>query len=327
MISSFKTMQMARAARMVVERVLAVKPGEGVCIITDTERPRTITEALAMAAASAGAETVVVVMTPREMGGVEPPRVVAGAMREADAIVNQATYSLTHTNAEREALAHGARVCNLRGVDEDMMVSGGILADYNQVKALSEKVAALLEKASTARLVTQEGTDLTMSIEGRKAYAQTGFATKPGDFSGLPDGEATIAPVEGTTNGVIVSPYLMDKVGLITQPFVVRVENGRIVSVEGGDQATRLKEILDGSDENGRNLAAQLAIGTNSWCRLSMYTREATKKLGTVHIAVGDNRTLGGTVESKMHLDILFINPTLYLDDTVVLDGGRLLAG
>lgn len=91
MASNFKTMQMAAAARMVVER------------------------ALAMACAFAGAETVVVVMTPREMGGVEPPGVVAGAMREADAIINQATYSLTHTNAEREALARGPG-CAISGV-------------------------------------------------------------------------------------------------------------------------------------------------------------------------------------------------------------------
>ena len=38
--------QMAPTARRIVETVLAVKPGENVCIVTDTECPHTITESL-----------------------------------------------------------------------------------------------------------------------------------------------------------------------------------------------------------------------------------------------------------------------------------------
>lgn len=44
------------AARRIVETVLAVQAGEKVCIVTDTERPAAITEALMGAGVSSGAE-------------------------------------------------------------------------------------------------------------------------------------------------------------------------------------------------------------------------------------------------------------------------------
>jgi len=54
------------AARRIVEMVLAVKRGEKVCIVTDTERSERITSALLSASISVGADVVVVVTAPRD---------------------------------------------------------------------------------------------------------------------------------------------------------------------------------------------------------------------------------------------------------------------
>jgi len=136
--------QMAKTAKMIMESVLSIQPGENVCILTDTERPESITKVLAIAAQMAGAETVIVTMTPRDMGGVEPSHIATAAMIAADAIINQTSFSLTHTKAQRKALKTGARVCNLREINEDMMIRGGVTADYIEVKKLTEKLANLL---------------------------------------------------------------------------------------------------------------------------------------------------------------------------------------
>ena len=122
-------------------------------------------------------------------------------MAAAQVVINQSTYSLTHTAAVREAMKKGARIANLRNVTEEMMVSGGITADYQQVRRITENLARLLTEADVIRLTTPEGTDFTMRTVGRKAIAQSGFVTKPGELSGLPDGEATLAPLEGVTEG------------------------------------------------------------------------------------------------------------------------------
>lgn len=313
---------MAPTARRIMEQVLAVRPGERLVIVTDFERPRSITDLLTTTAVLYGLQVVVVAMPAREMGGEEPPAAVAAAMREADCVIIQTTHSLTHTNAERAALRAGARVCNIREVDEEMMVRGGMTADYQEVDRLTRRAVDLLTRARTARVLTPEGTDLRLQLGDRTAVGLSGFAREPGQFSGLPDGEAAIAPLEGTTEGVVVAPYLVEKIGPVTEPFTLEVRAGRIVGVDGGAQAQALADILDRKDPGGRNCAAELALGTNPACRIIPKSREVKKRLGQAHVALGDNVSLGGTVDSAIHLDIILLRPTVILDGQVVVDRG-----
>jgi leucyl aminopeptidase (aminopeptidase T) len=313
---------MAPTARRIMEQVLAVRPGERLVIVTDFERPRSITDLLTTTAVLYGLQPVVVTMPSREMGGEEPPASVAAAMREADAIIIQTSHSMTHTNAEREALRVGARVCNIREVDEEMMIRGGMTADYNEVDRITKRGVEALSAASAARLTTAEGTDLTIDLTGRPAFGLSGFAREPGQFSGLPDGEAAIAPIEGSTSGVIVNPYLIEQIGQVSEPFRMEVASGRIGRIEGGAQADALREILDRKDPGGRNCAAELALGTNPACRLIPKSREVKKRLGQAHVALGDNMSLAGTVESGIHLDIIMLRPTVLLDGRAVLKEG-----
>jgi leucyl aminopeptidase (aminopeptidase T) len=314
---------MAYAANMMVNQVLSVRNGETVLIVTDTDRPRTITQALAYSAASAGAEVVIVTMEPLAVGGMEPPAPVAAAMAAAQVVINQSTQSLTHTAAVREAIRKGARIANLRNMTEEMMVAGGIRADYHQVRRITEKLARLLSEADEIRMTTPDGTDLVMRSRGRTAIAQTGFVTKPGELSGLPDGEATLAPLEGMTEGVVVSPYIADAIGPITEPFRMEIARGRIVRVTGGRQAAELRRLLARHDDAGSNAASQFALGSNPACRVIPNTREVSKKLGTAHFAIGDNLTLGGTSQSDLHIDFVFLNPSVFLDGLCILRDGE----
>lgn len=320
---TMKLLNMAFAANMVINQVLEVKKEETVLIITDTERPRTITEALAYSAESAGAQVTVMIMKPQKIGGEEPPAPVAAAMTAAQVIINQATYSLTHTQATREAMKNGARIANMRNFTEEMMVKGGVNADYNQVRRVSENLADLLSGADEIRLTTPEGTDLLMKSKGRKAIAQTGFVTKNGMISGLPDGESTLAPLEGISEGVIVLPYIADELGLITEPLRIEVSQGKITNITGGQQAQRLKALLEEHDEAGYNCASQFALGTNPACRIVPNTREVSKKLGTAHIAIGDNISLAGKSKSTFHIDFVFLSPSVYLDGKCILKDGK----
>jgi leucyl aminopeptidase (aminopeptidase T) len=321
-----KLTNMAYVANRVIGQVLDVKQGETVLIVTDTNCPRTITEALAYSAISAGGDVTVMIMRPQPVGGTEPAPPVAAAMAASQVIINQATQSLTHTQAARAALANGTRMANLRNFTEEMMTHGGVTADYQYVKRVSEKLAARLSQADKIRLTTPEGTDLIMYSRGRRAIAQTGFCTRPGEFSGLPDGEATLAPLEGMTEGIVVSPYIADKIGQITEPFRMEISKGRITGVTGGRQAVDLWQHLEKHDDAGYNAASQFALGTNPACRIVPNTREVSKKLGTVHIAIGDNLSLGGCSNSTFHIDFVFLNPTVYLDDACILRDGEYAA-
>ena len=69
--------RMAFAANRLINQVVQVKQGEMVVIVTDTDRPRIITQALAYSAISAGGKVIVVTMEPQEIGGAEVPAPVA----------------------------------------------------------------------------------------------------------------------------------------------------------------------------------------------------------------------------------------------------------
>lgn len=313
------------SVRTVVRTSARVQPGELVCVAADT---LTLPIALAVSEAvrEALAEPVLVVMEPRRAHGNEPPRVVAAAMKAADVVIQPVTYAMTHTDATQEALRAGARVLVLRGVTEEIMTGGAMLADYDRVDRITREVARLMSEARTARVRTALGTDLTMSLEGRQAVALTGRVGGPGTFAAMPDGEAAISPVEGTAEGILVVDHTMDNLGLLDAPIRMTVRAGRVVEITGGASAARLREMVAAADANATNIA-EFAIGTNDRARLIGSMTEDKKVWGSVHMAIGDNHVIGGTVTSDLHLDGLLLRPTVELDGRTVVDDGRLLVG
>lgn len=317
-----KSILMMKTAQMIVFRSARIRAEENVCIVCDTNT-FSIAKVLAGACYAAGAETVVAMMTPREMHGNEPPRVVAAAMLGADVILAPTTYAITHTAARLEASNRGARTVILRSITEDSMTEGAMLADYDEVDATSNKLAALLGQGKRIRLRTDLGTDAAFNIEGRSGLALGGIVPGPGRFTSLPSGEAAIAPKEETTEGRIVIDFAMDGIGLLSQPVTLKVNAGRVVSIEGGKEAEALKRLLE-ADENAFNLA-EFAIGTNPKSRMKGNMAEDKVLRGCVHVAVGDNHTIGGNTESRVHLDGVILSPTVELDGKVIVDRGRLL--
>jgi leucyl aminopeptidase (aminopeptidase T) len=312
-----------KVARMCVEVCADVKRGEDVFIVTDTNYTR-IGDALAQACRNADAETILAIMSPRKMHGNKPPKIIAAAMKTADAIFAATTYSMAHTDAMVDAGRAGARAIIMRGITEEMLVRGAINADYAYVKKRTEKIAARLSSASNVHVWSDCGTDTRMSLEARKAFVLAGFATEPGTFAAFPDGEAAISPVEGTAEGTIVFDHTMDGIGRLREPIQLEVSKGKVIQIGGGEQADKLRKIVEASDNGATNIA-EFAIGTNPEALLIGNMAEDKKREGTVHVAIGDNHRLGGTVTSSIHLDGLMVLPTVKLDGETIIKKGKLL--
>jgi len=314
------------AARRIVETVLAVQAGEKVCIVTDTERPAAITEALMGAGVSSGAEVVVVVMLPRDMGGVEPPDVVRAAMEAADAVILQTSYALTHTNAARAILGNHGRFVDMWGCTEEMLLHGGMTANYDWVRDVTVELSRQAAEAAEMRLTTPDGTNLRFDVRGRTIVSLVGSATQAGSFCALPDGEMAVSPLEGSAEGVLVDPFVIERRGIEwpKDPIRVSFEDGIVTRIEGGQEAQELDALLATTPPSAKNLA-EFAIGTNPACRIGVTMRENKKALTTAHIAIGDNRSLGGVVDSPLHIDMIVKRPTVTFDGRVVLDDGKLL--
>lgn len=314
--------KLAYAAKVVLDDSLGTKAGERVLIVMD-EPLRAIGGALWEAAQELKAETVLLEMLPRQSSGEEPPMMVAQAMLAADVIVLATSKSLSHTRARKEANNRGARVASMPSITEEAMIR--TLAGVNQDLAKrAKKYADVLNSAKEVHITTPIGTDLTFSIEGRKAINDSGLLFSPGSFGNLPAGEAFVAPVEGTAAGVLVIDGSMAGIGLIKEPIRIKVEKGLAVNISGGKEAAQLETLINPHGLAARNIA-ELGIGLNEHAQLTGLVLEDEKALGTIHIALGDNSTFGGKVEVASHLDGVILQPTLWLDGQKVIEDGRLL--
>ena len=317
-------LELMHSANKLVNDVIGLSQDDKVLVVTDADKLK-VGKAFAMVCRGMGAETVISLMPMTGEHGNEPPGMIAAAMKASDVVFAATTHSITHTRARLDAYAAGTRVVILRGVDEDMMIKGGMTVDFKELKEKTGRVARAVSRADEIRVTSPAGTDVIFKITGRKIFTLDGYFQDEMGFAALPGGEVPTSPVEGTTNGTIVVDYSMDSIGRLREPLRFIVKEGKVVSVSGSSEEVYTIEQFFDKDDNARNIA-EFAIGTNPKARLIGNLAEDKKLSGTVHFAIGDNRSLGGVVESIIHLDGLMLKPTVIADnEKVLVENGNLM--
>jgi leucyl aminopeptidase (aminopeptidase T) len=314
--------ELRSAALIAVRDCMGVRPGERVLVVTDAPL-RTIGYAAFEAARELGNDVLLIEMLPRKTNGEEPPADVAALMTQYDVVLCPTSKSLTHTDSRRNASAKGVRVATLPGVTEEVMVRC-MNADYKEIAARTFRICDLMRTTKVIRVKAPAGTDITMPIEGREAHASSGVFRDKGLYGNLPTGEAYLAPLEGRSNGVVVVDGSMASVGMVDEPIRITVRDGYATDITGGESARRLIALLEPHGKDGRTVA-EFGIGTNDKAILTGVILEDEKVMGTIHIAFGDNKSMGGSVRVASHLDGLVKQPTVWFDDRIIMEQGRLL--
>jgi aminopeptidase len=310
------------ACRISLQDCMGLQPGEKVAVITD-EPCRNIGLALFDTARNLGNEALLLEIVPRKINGEEPPAAVAELMKQMDVVLCPTSKSLTHTNARRAAKEVGVRVATLPGINEEMFVRC-MNADYNRIAELTNRLCMLLDETSVIRVTSPSGTDITLPKKGRKAIASHGIFRAKGEGGNLPTGEAYLAPLEGHSNGVVVADGSFAGIGRLSEPITIEVNDGFAAAISGGDQARELEKMLAVYAPLSRNVA-EFGIGTNERAIVSGAILEDEKILGTIHIAFGDNVSMGGTVNVRSHLDGIVLKPTVWFDDRLIMRDGILV--
>lgn len=313
--------KLKKAAEVCVKTCLGVKPGEKFLVITDTDT-EIIGRVIAEAGWDVGAETIYVVMKPRTRHGEEPPEPIAEMWKYVDVFVAPTKYSLTHTQARKKATELGVRGATMPMITTEIFIEG-MGVDYNVVKRNCDRLIKALEGAKEIRVSSPAGTDVKFSVEGRKFIADTGILTEKGAFGNLPAGEVFIAPVEGTATGVIVFDGAVAGVGVLRTPIRITVKDGLAVKFEGGDEAKKLEELLKSVGKKEAFNIAEFGIGANPGARIVGNILMDEKVYKTVHIALGDNSTIGGKVKAGIHLDGIITKPTVYVDNRIIIKDGE----
>jgi leucyl aminopeptidase (aminopeptidase T) len=316
-----RELQMLKGAKTLIDVCVKAKPGENVLVVTDMANT-SIAKTILTVALDRGAESMMMIMEPRKRAGQEPPKPVAEAMKAADVVFIPVSYSITHTHAVKDAAEAGTRLIVMTDFTEEMMIHGGLEADFEKLKPICQGVAHKFKEGERIHLTSPAGTDLVMDITGRPGNALY-CIVEPGEFSTVPTVEANVSPIEGTANGKIVAdasiPYL--GIGILDEPITVTVKDGFITFIEGGYQADILKKNLaEQGDSNAYNIA-EIGVGLNPECRMCGIMLEDEGVVSTCHIGIGTSITLGGVVKAPMHYDLLMWEPKLAVDNKIVISG------
>jgi len=232
-------------------------------------------------------------------------------------VIALANYSTSHTRF-RDFLT---RVCGCRYASMPLfdiaMLEGSMNIDWKALAKRTARIARAVKKAYLIEVTTPNGTSISLSKKGRKTITDTGILTRKGSFSNLPAGEVYFAPLEGTSHGNLFLEW--GQTSQLGSPITLTVKDGYVVDISGDDPyAEQLRIKLSDRKENAN--IAELGIGTNEAAKCPDNILESEKILGTIHIALGDNSSFGGSVKTPFHQDFIFFQPTVTL---IYKDGGR----
>jgi aminopeptidase len=304
-----------KGARNVVEHCLNIRPYEKVSIITDRKLME-IGQAIYDACRGINFDTVLIVMEPTGRDGAEPPAVVAQAMKASSIVIAPTFHSLTHTKARIEAMRTGVKVVNMPNVSEFSFTKGGLTADYVEVKKATERMFSVVRHSHNIEVMSDNGTNVKLSVENREWSKDTGIIHKPSDNGNLPGGEVFVAPVENSVNGTIV----FDSFKLGNDGLQLIVKEGKVIKVVG--DAKPLMKIFDEFGDKAK-LVAEFGIGTNYKAQIIGNTLEDEKVLGSVHFALGSNFSFGGKNKIPFHKDGVIAKPTVKIDNRLIIENGK----
>jgi leucyl aminopeptidase (aminopeptidase T) len=310
-----------QAAENVCRQCMNIQPNEKILIITDTIKKDKVGLLFYQAAQKVSENTEFIIIKPTGQHGAEPPANVADQMKQVDVILMPTHYSLSHTKARKQACQSGARVASMPGITKDI-IKRTLTADYSETAKLTKKITGLLTQAETAYLTSPAGTKLTIPLQNRQAIADTGLLHSQGDFGNLPAGEAFIAPLENKTTGILCFEQCYGE-RILTEPVKFKINKGYVSQPVSANKQTR--QIIKELNQTGRQAKniGELGIGTNKKATFEGGLLELEKIHGTCHLALGNNAHFGGKVNVPYHIDGLILQPTLKLDNKMIIKNGK----
>jgi leucyl aminopeptidase (aminopeptidase T) len=330
MATAVMTEKLLEDAALVVDVCMSVEQDDVVTIICDDEH-REQAAAVAEVVVERGGWPVLMNNETQVRRGradvrfpMAPPRNLHRAMVASDEVIIVTNLEwanrFAHVNAVKETCAANGKIASI----EDGMGGWDLSVDdiHRAIRRAKDAIAAL-EGKRRVRVTTALGTDFTVSIEGRPALEVTPIKKRGQMMGPVPLwAEVAFAAVEDFTRGTAVVDGVMLGIGLpgqVEEPIRWTLEGGKCTNIEGGAEADRLRQAIDGVEN--ADVVGEFAFGTSDKAPFGSPSEKG--RVGTVHLALGDNHNAypGGQNVSSLHLDGVFLNATMLIED----DGTHIL--
>jgi aminopeptidase len=201
------------------------------------------------------------------------------------------------------------------------------------VRRLCEHYKKLLDGAEEIRITAKDGTDMSLSIKGRRIKVADGIMSeedvKNGDNGlNIPDGEVYFAPVEDSGNGYIKFDYTTIHGFGFIENLEVKFEDGRVVWFNAPGKGKEIFQKFLDANTGDKDKLAEFAIGTNPKAEFIGETIIDEKIFGSIHIAIGNNSGpgFGGKNKASSHQDMIKImkgrQGNVYADGKLIMKDG-----
>lgn len=188
----------------------------------------------------------------------------------------------------------------LSGLSTDLDKVEGIIADLKP-----------LQKGVKVRVTTEKGMDITTLTYRNEHDDFQHHARDLGGNAFLPPTEVAEELLEDSTNGTIVADVtvgefringeLIDTLGIVDEPVIIEVENGKVKSVMGGEIAKRLKKCFSLLPSE-HHVVVELGHGLSDIEPTGIIGVDESMN-GTCHIGICNR--------NPYHLDIVIKNPKI----------------
>ena len=315
-------LELAAAARKLVEVAMPVHAGEQVVITADTSSDERVVRATAQAAYVMGATPTVIWYETLPNPCQDPPPPVARALTAADVWIEFAVTYTLYSNAHREAIAAGCRYFCLPGMDVDMMVRTIGRVKYPLLEEMASALYELSHQAEEIHITSPAGTDLVVhtDAEAPPTFTQMG-AGEDGGYSQMLAGQSWFQELADTFHGTLVfdgAIWPPAELGLLRNPVRLTVEKGHMVKIDGGAEARVFQRWLEGFHDPSMLLVDHACYGFNPGVtRLTGRILEDERLFGCMQFGIGRTR-----MGAPSHTDGIVTNPSVWVGEVRLEDEG-----
>jgi hypothetical protein len=228
----------------------------------------------------------------------------------------------------------GGRLAHMPGIDVAAFKECIMKANYEEIERFGKFLAPFLLKGKEAVIESENGTILKIDLGGwsNLTDVDVGKILVPGTWDNLPGGEVCIVPeLKGTEGKAVIDGGIPgslfedgESIFLEFNEGIASVIPENKTSKKFAEYLKKLDELALKNEKGNIYKIGEFGIGLNRAARKTPNILEFEKKLGTIHIALGDNTHLKGDIEAKEHIDMVIMNPTVTVDGVVAIHKGKL---
>jgi aminopeptidase len=204
-------------------------------------------------------------------------------------------------------------------------VTDSMRASPKKMAAFGKKLANRLSKAKKVQITSKQGTDLTFRLGKRNVFTYDGILSdadlkKGSMFVTLPSGEVGVAPLENSTEGVVVFDVPQPSTGKLVKNMKWTFKKGKLTKFQASSNLRALKDFYD-NGHGDKDRIGYFGIGINPKAKTGFLMNSIAK--GAVTIAIGGNALVGGKNKSDYESSGTMGKATVELDGEVIIKNGK----